>query len=116
MLRGIRPIAIRVRCTDMVLPGPVAASVGLIVNELVTNSLKYAYPEERGGIVEVEIAPRDEGGLIIRVTDNGAGCADDASGLGTRLVRLLAKQRGGSFERSSGVGGCESVAVVPDLS
>jgi two-component sensor histidine kinase len=116
MLRGIRPIAVRVHCPPMSLPESTAVAVGLIVNELVTNSLKYAFPTDRGGIVEVEVTPREQGGLTIKVRDNGVGCAEDASGLGTRLVRLLAKQRGGWFERSSGEGGCESVAVVPDLS
>ncbi len=115
VLRGIRPIAIRVHCTNVVLPGPVAASVGLIVNELVTNSLKYAYPEDKGGIVDVNVQPDEAEGLVVTVKDNGVGCDETASGLGSRLVRLLAKQRGGAFTRVSSDIGCEATATLPDL-
>lgn len=115
MLRGIRPIAIRVQCTNVVVPGPVAASVGLVVNELVTNSLKYAYPEDKGGIVDVEIRPDERKGIVVTVKDNGVGCDETAAGLGSRLVRLLAKQRGGAFTRVSRDGGCEATATLPDL-
>jgi two-component sensor histidine kinase len=90
-------------------------SVGLITNELVTNSLKYAFPTERGGIVDVHVEPRDAGGVQIRVTDNGAGCESVKEGMGTRLVRLLAKQRGGEFKRMSTEHGCEAKATLPDL-
>jgi two-component sensor histidine kinase len=115
MLRGIRPIAIRVQCTNIVLPGPVASSVGLIVNELVTNSLKYAYPDDTGGIIEVVVEPDDKEGLVVTVKDNGLGCEERATGLGSRLVRLLAKQRGGAFTRVSRDVGCEARATLPDL-
>jgi two-component sensor histidine kinase len=115
MLRGIRPIAIRVQCTNIVLPGPVASSVGLIVNELVTNSLKYAYPDDTGGIIEVVVEPDDNEGLVVTVKDNGLGCEETATGLGSRLVRLLAKQRGGAFTRVARDVGCEARATLPDL-
>lgn len=115
MLRDVRPIAVRVRCPPITLSSSAAVSAGLIVNELVTNSLKYAFPGDRGGIVEVQVEQDGGGGLLIRVRDNGVGCEDDAAALGTRLVRLLAKQHGGRFDRKSLGNGCEAVAVLPDL-
>lgn len=114
MLRDIRPIAVRVRCPPITLSSSAAVSAGLIVNELVTNSLKYAFPEDRGGIVEVEVQQEGEG-LLIRVKDNGVGCEETAAALGTRLVRLLAKQHGGHFKRVTMNNGCEAVAVLPEL-
>lgn len=116
MLRGIRPIAVRVHCPELCIPESTAVTVGLIVNELVTNSLKYAFPTDRGGIIDVNVTSRNAGGLAISVRDNGAGCPNDASGMGTRLVRLLAKQRGGQFDRTSSEAGCDAVAIIPDLS
>jgi two-component sensor histidine kinase len=115
MLRDIRPIAVRVHCPAISVPDRTAVSIGLIVNELVTNSMKYAFPSDSGGIVDVTVSARDEGGLTIKVRDNGSGCREAATGLGTRLVGLLAKQHGGHFERTSDATGCEAIAVIPDL-
>lgn len=114
MLRDIRPIAVRVQCPPMLVGSSVAVAVGLIVNELVTNSLKYAFPGDRGGIVEVKIE-REAGGLVVSVGDNGVGCTEGQGGLGTRLVRLLAKQHGGQFNRISRDCGCEAIATLPKL-
>lgn len=106
LLRGVRPIAVRVKCTPINVPSSVAVHVGLIVNELVTNSLKYAYPTERGGIIAVDISV--DGSLMqVTVEDDGVGCPDDFKpGLGSKLIRLLAKQLGGRVEREQADPGC----------
>jgi two-component system, sensor histidine kinase PdtaS len=113
LLREVRPIAVRVKCANLNVPSSVAVHVGLIVNELVTNSFKYAYPTERGGIVTVEIAAKDSQ-IMITVADDGIGCPSDIEpGLGSKLVRLLAKQLGGKVERESADPGCR-VRVLLD--
>ena len=62
-----------------------ALSLGLIVNELVTSTLKHAFDE---GHVEVTLA-RQNGELELSVTDNGKGCPQEvARGLGTQLICL----------------------------
>ncbi len=67
--------------------------IGLIVNELVSNSLKYAFPEDRAGLITVNL--REENGrLILRVTDDGIGMQDVASsqvksGFGLELVEAF---------------------------
>ncbi|MCW1432249.1 sensor histidine kinase [Novosphingobium sp. JCM 18896] len=106
LLRDVRPIAIRVECEFLTVPSSVAVHVGLIVNELVTNSLKYAYPTERGGIINVKIGA-DGTQLIVEVADDGVGCATDAPpGLGSKLVRLIAKQLCGTVSRQNAQPGC----------
>jgi len=106
LLRDVRPIAVRVQCDPLDVPSPVAVHVGLIVNELVTNSLKYAYPNERGGVIAVEIRS-DGANIVITVTDDGIGCPlSTRPGLGSKLVRLLAKQLGGSVTREDANPGC----------
>jgi hypothetical protein len=62
------------------------------------------------------VRPDGKEGLNVGVTDIGVGCPDTAAGLGSRLVRLLAKQRGGAFVRVSREIGCEATATLPDLS
>ncbi|HZU28106.1 MAG TPA: histidine kinase dimerization/phosphoacceptor domain -containing protein [Bryobacteraceae bacterium] len=85
-----------------------AVPFGLIINELVSNSLKYAFPDERAGEIRIafQVDAHAQGQLI--VSDNGVGLPaglDPATvrSLGLRLVRTLSEQVGASFEiRSDG--------------
>jgi two-component sensor histidine kinase len=110
--RGVRPIAIRVSCDDIPVKSSQAASIGLIVNELVTNAFKYAFPEGRSGAVEVDVRKRSEE-VMITVRDDGIGCpAEVKSGLGTRLINLMTAQMRGSMTRAPTERGCEVQVVV----
>lgn len=115
LLRDVRPIAVRVKCAALDVPSSGAVHVGLIVNELVTNSLKYAYPGERGGIVTVDIDQHDRQ-LVIVVADNGCGCQGSiVPGLGSKLVRLLAKQMGGSVQQEPVEEGFRTRVILDDI-
>lgn len=113
LLRDVRPIAVRVRADALDVRASEAVSIGLIVNELVTNAFKYAYPDNLGGIVQVDLQ-RHQDYLDLTVEDDGIGCpAEVGSGLGTRLVRLLASQMGGAVERHATENGCRVVVRLP---
>ena len=77
----------------------VAVPLGLILNEFVTNSLKYAF-EGRGGVIAVGVEVLERGGLRVRICDNGKGlpaerqAAKPGSGTGMRLIDGLARQIG----------------------
>ncbi|MGX1167078.1 two-component sensor histidine kinase [Bradyrhizobium sp. USDA 372] len=104
--RGVRAITIGVRCDHIEVRSSQAASIGLIVNELVTNCFKYAFPEGRSGAVQVDVRARN--GHVLVTQDDGAGCpAEVKSGLGTRLVSLLATQMKGTVVRRPLPQGCE---------
>lgn len=113
--RGVRTIAIRVRCEAIQVRSSQAASIGLIVNELVTNCFKYAFPDGRHGSVEVDVRVKD-GHVLVSVKDDGVGCpAETKSGLGTRLINLLATQMKGSVARKPLPQGCEvQVSIALD--
>ncbi|VAV86199.1 Two-component system sensor histidine kinase [hydrothermal vent metagenome] len=79
-----------------------AVPLGLIVNELITNALKYAFPEGRKGQIEVQLAQKSTDKLILKVIDNGIGQEDDdftrGTGFGMQLIQLLTQQLNGTME------------------
>lgn len=84
---------------------------GLIVTELVTNSLKHAFPDGRQGVVHVSLARDAAGGCVLSVSDDGRGFGvpdlDRATTLGLSLVKTLARQLRGRVE----VGGADGTEV-----
>lgn len=113
LLRDVRPIAVRVEAAPVELPPSRAVAVGLIVNELVTNAFKYAFPDGAGGAVVVSLQPAGKR-LHIVVTDDGIGCpVDPNGGTGSRLVRLLASDLGGEMERMPVDTGCKVRVTIP---
>jgi two-component system, sensor histidine kinase PdtaS len=78
-----------------------AIPIGLIVNELLTNSLKYAFPSKKEGIVRIGLK-KERSQLHLKVADNGIGkCEIEKSigtGFGTQLIGLLTKQLDGKME------------------
>jgi len=113
-LRDVRPVAVRVLAEPIVLPADRAVPIGLIVNELVTNAFKYAFPAARQGTVTVRMERRPPSELSLEVSDNGIGCPDDATeGLGSNLVRLLVQQLGGTLRREQANPGCRVSVSLP---
>jgi two-component system, sensor histidine kinase PdtaS len=118
-LHGLRPVALKVQAERCLLPQEQAVAVGLITNELLTNALKYAFPDDRGGTVTVHFSQTD-GSFELVVADDGVGMSPEApsrgsSGLGQRLIRSLAGQLGGTVEigPNSETGGTRAVARFP---
>ena len=95
-LQGIRPVTIVVDVDSVSLLASEAQSIGLIVNELVTNAVKHAFPEERVGIVKVTL--RNQSPRLLTVEDNGIGVDSiEKGGIGSRLTGLLVQQLGGKI-------------------
>ncbi len=86
-----------------------AVPCGLIINELVSNSLKYAFPEGRQGEIRIVLRERLENMSKLVVEDNGIGLSAGidwmtARSLGLRLVRTLAEQLGATLRLESEAG------------
>jgi two-component sensor histidine kinase len=116
-LREVRPIAVNVSVSQIYLRSEEAVAVGLIVNELVTNAFKYAFPDDRGGTVNVMLHDKDASELELVVEDNGKGCPEDVKeGIGSRIVRLLAQQLGSTIRREAANPGCRVSFTIPERS
>jgi two-component sensor histidine kinase len=92
-----------------------AVPCGLIVSELVTNSLKHAFDDGESGTIHVELASSGELQLRLRVRDNGRGLPPGvhvscAQSLGLQLVNDLIRQIGGSLEMLPGPGAGFSIS------
>ena len=77
-----------------------AVPIGLIVNELITNALKYAYPDREEGLVQVSLT-RTGNQLYLRVSDDGIGkdiTNMRGTGFGTQLISLLTAQLDGKMD------------------
>ncbi|RAI90178.1 two-component sensor histidine kinase [Algoriphagus yeomjeoni] len=78
----------------------VAIPIGLIVNELISNSLKYAFPNQKSGQICVQLLEK-EGNLYLKVSDDGIGIMEDSTikgtGFGRELISLLTRQLDGKM-------------------
>jgi two-component sensor histidine kinase len=124
---GLRPVAIIAEAEAYPLSTERAVQLGLVLNETVTNALKYAFPLDRPGRVLVTFG-REGDDFVLHVADDGIGLREPGSvcgaaticdaaggcelaqpakpeGLGTRLLRALAAQLRGTFTRGRGEGG-----------
>ncbi|WP_062212730.1 sensor histidine kinase [Aureimonas sp. AU12] len=94
----------RVEVDDLTMRTERAIPLAIIVNELVTNCLKYAYPMDRPGPIVLSLLKRTDGMLELMVADEGVGMLnkeESGGGLGTRLVATMASQLGAAVDRSA---------------
>ena len=99
-------VTLETKIDDVSLGVDTAIPCGLIVNELVSNSLKHAFPHGSGGEIRIELHPRDSKELELRVSDDGVGFPKDVDfrsteSLGLQLVNTLTDQIGGTIEFQS---------------
>ncbi|MFZ6801054.1 sensor histidine kinase [Undibacterium sp. Di24W] len=98
-----------------------ATCCGLIVNELISNSLKHAFPGGRTGQISVRLRTTDiQDQLLLSVHDNGVGLSPDFAekrqhALGLELVTSLAQQIGGELQIEQSVGLSFSVCFIASL-
>jgi len=82
-----------------------AIPLGLVASELISNSLKHAFPRGGKGTITLELSQTDESDCLFRISDDGHGLPPDFSmdqpaSLGLRLVKMLAQQLNGHLDWS----------------
>ena len=102
---------IKIECNmpELVLDVDTAISIGLIVNELLTNSLKYAFEGKDSGTIKISLENKDsDENLLLKIADDGIGKIPNkpskGTGFGTQLINLLTKQLDGklNYENNNG--------------
>jgi two-component sensor histidine kinase len=100
---GSAPFSVDIDVVEVELPINAAIPCGLIVNELISNALKHAFPDGRAGRVSIHLALEANGRVLLKVTDNGIGIRPEVdlnqtTTLGLQLVNLLVDQLAGELE------------------
>jgi len=111
-------VTVSVEMEPVFLDVNVGIPCALITNELVANSLKYAFPAGRKGTIKVGITLDSKGARVLFVEDNGVGLPAsidfrNTSSLGLQLVNGLTRQIRGKIELSTGAGTRFSI-TLPD--
>nr|WP_298682040.1 PAS domain S-box protein [uncultured Dongia sp.] len=99
---NLNDVALNIDAEGMSLPINCAIPCGLIVNELISNALKHAFPDKAGGSIRVELRQDGADHFLLAVSDDGVGLPpglhiETASTLGLQLVTLLTDQLRGKL-------------------
>lgn len=115
---GAGRISLSIELADIRVETRRAVPLGLIINELMTNALKYAYPGNAPGEIVIRLHVEGSSGSL-KVSDTGAGLPDGfdpytTESMGFMLVRMLAEQIGGTFRVDCSAGTCVHIVFGLD--
>jgi PAS domain S-box-containing protein len=102
-------VDIKIDVAQTMLDLDVAIPCGLIINELVSNALKYAFIDRESGVIEILLRQPEEGTYNLIIRDNGVGFPQSIDfkqtvTLGLQLVNTLAEQLDGKIDLNRGEG------------
>ncbi len=107
-----KQVSFKVSAAEFYITVEEATPLGLIFNELITNSLKHAYNEQESGSISIQVTQSDQGETMVEYSDDGAGLPagfdiQQTDSLGMRLIRdLILRQLEGRLESCSESGFC----------
>jgi two-component sensor histidine kinase len=95
-----------VDCSSETFDLEVAIPLGLILNEAITNAVKYAFKEGEKGLMQIQLTTLEDGFHKLTIKDDGVGISDDyihdlEESLGIELINILSEQLEGSVEISN---------------
>jgi two-component sensor histidine kinase len=104
-----------IQCNDLRLSPDAATSVALLVNELISNAYKHAYPPGRGGTIRIRLSNEDDGLAVLTITDDGLGMvAGPRTGSGLKIAQALARKLGGELQITTSPVKAFGVAFRPE--
>jgi len=95
-------IVFDIRLENVCLDINVGVPCGLLINELVSNALKYAFPHDRKGIIRIRLTHRQNKRVSLSISDNGIGFPEQIDPLrlestGMQIITTLTEQLGGTI-------------------
>lgn len=117
-LDGRAGVRTNVDVEPMLIETDQAARIGLIVSEILTNSLQHAFKGRETGLLELRVRKTNEGGLRVTVSDDGVGMPDDikwpdGGNLGGRIVKGLCQGLNSQLEVVKGSTGTLVMFDIP---
>lgn len=119
---GVRDVKFKLNIPDIQMSSFAAIHCGLIINELVTNSLKYAFRHmqaEEEKRINVELEDLGSHDFRLMVCDNGSGIPierlDSEGGMGLRLIKMLSRQLSGSIEVENSQGTKYTISLTDQV-
>ncbi|RYX96931.1 MAG: PAS domain-containing protein [Bradyrhizobiaceae bacterium] len=113
-LTGRTDIAVETNCDKVLVLSSRASPLGLVINEIFTNVMKHAFPDDRTGIISVTARQAAGRGEVI-IKDNGVGydVGSVRTGLGSTLIQKLSAQAGATVTIRSGPSGSRFELAFP---
>ena len=96
-------VNINIQSDQVALDMDTAMPCGLLITEIVSNSMKYAFPQNRAGEIFIRIRKEEENKIVIQISDNGVGMPtevsiDKSESMGLQLINALTNQLDGNLE------------------
>lgn len=118
MLDGQNDVIVNIDAEALEAKVDAASQLGLLVSELLTNSLQHAFPDDASGSVEVRLWQSDDACICLQVVDDGVGLPDGCEwpkkgNLGSRIVRDLAARLDADLDVESGPSGTKVKLAIP---
>lgn len=111
-------VGIKTSINQVVFPTKLAVPLALIVNELVTNSIKYAFKDVKVGEISISLSAtkNQNNSWLLKVSDTGKGLPEDTNyrkdSLGLRLVTIMTKQIKGTLTKYNNEGATFEICFV----
>lgn len=111
-----RRLRIELRLESVDVHSRTVVPIGLIVNEAITNCLKYAFPNDRVGTITIRLMKPDPDRVTLSISDDGVGLPagftpQTSTGLGSQLIHMLSDQLGATVKWASGKGTSLNVTI-----
>jgi len=108
-LAGASHVEIEMEIEEIILDSEILFPVGIIINELMSNVYKYAFPERKEGVVRISFLRKSDRMIELSFQDNGIGMpqeviSGESAGFGMNLIRILVKQIDGDLRISNNNG------------
>lgn len=113
-------VTLNIDIADIELGIDTAIPLGLLINEAITNSLKYGIKDDLEGEIDISIKKEDASNYVLNIGDNGEGYTEDTAmkkshSLGLKLIHNLARQLKGTITRDASKKGTNYIVTFREI-